>query len=115
MSKDFATQLVAFVEGVQEKSNAYFAEHLSNLVPDLYQIEGGKKYIKISKADNGGNGSKSVHSFIVSVDDPKKGQKMGDVLKPASWKAPAKHARGNIFSDKNGLEAVDNHGWVRYL
>jgi hypothetical protein len=23
--------------------------------------------------------------------------KKGDLLKPASWKAPAKHSRGNIF------------------
>jgi hypothetical protein len=112
---DFNDALVKFVEGVQEISNDYFAKHLTRLVPDLYQVEGGKKYIKISKTDNGGEGSKSVHSFIVTVDDPRKGQRMGDVLKPASWKAPARHARGNIFSDKNGLEAVNDHGWVNYL
>jgi len=34
----------------------------------------------------------------------------GDVLKPASWKAPAKHARGNIFDDNNGLKFMSLYG-----
>lgn len=38
----------------------------------------------------------------------------GDILKPASWKAPAKHARGNIFDEQHGLGAVHVFG-VNYL
>lgn len=34
----------------------------------------------------------------------------GDVLKPASWKAPAKHARGNIFDEHNGLKYLTPYG-----
>ncbi len=34
----------------------------------------------------------------------------GDVLKPASWRAPAKHARGNIFDESNGLAAMGPYG-----
>ena len=34
----------------------------------------------------------------------------GDVLKPASWKAPAKHSRGNIFDAQNGLGSMGPHG-----
>jgi len=30
----------------------------------------------------------------------------GDIRKPASWKAPAKHARGNITDEKEGM------GWM---
>lgn len=49
----------------------------------------GKKYIKVIK-----NGS--VHSFIVKENEGK--FRKGDILKAASWNAPAKnHARGNIF------------------
>jgi hypothetical protein len=52
-----------------------------------YEI--GKKYIKVI---TGG----SVHSFIVFRDDGK--FKKGDILKAASWAAPAKNfARGNLF------------------
>ena len=32
------------------------------------------------------------------------------VLLPASWKAPAKHARGNIFDDDNGLRTMGPYG-----
>jgi hypothetical protein len=34
----------------------------------------------------------------------------GDVLKAASWKKPAKHARGNIFDEWNGLKSVGPYG-----
>jgi hypothetical protein len=34
----------------------------------------------------------------------------GDVLKPASWKAPAKGARGNIFDEHNGLNRMTEYG-----
>ena len=34
----------------------------------------------------------------------------GDVLKPASWSAPAKHARGNIFDDHNGMKYMSVYG-----
>ncbi len=55
------------------------------------RIDEGKAYYKIIKDG-------SVHSFIVKQDN--KQFKQGDVLKAASWKAPAKNfARGNIISD----------------
>ena len=42
-------------------------------------------------------GAPSVHSFIVATDSDSKFRR-GDVLRPATWKAPAKNkARGNIF------------------
>ena len=50
----------------------------------------GRKYVKIIR-DN------SVWGFVAMEDDPSKNQKVGDLLKAASWNAPAKHARGNIF------------------
>lgn len=53
------------------------------------RYEVGSKYIKVIAGS-------SVHSFIVRQPDGK--FKAGDILKPASWRAPAKNfARGNIF------------------
>ena len=51
----------------------------------------GKKYIKVTKENNG-----SVWGFIVKEDGPK--FKAGDILKAAGWNAPATNAaRGNVF------------------
>jgi hypothetical protein len=33
----------------------------------------------------------------------------GDILYPASWKAPAKHARGNVFAEDFGLSAFGDY------
>jgi hypothetical protein len=55
-------------------------------------VEVGNKYIRLW-ADS------SCWGFISRVDGDLKGSpiKKGDLLKPATWKAPAKHARGNII------------------
>mgnify|MGYP003639714139 FL=1 len=54
----------------------------------------GNKYVKIN---NGG----SVHSFVVNTDKDKKFA-YGDILKTASWAAPARNfKRGNIFETES--------------
>jgi len=58
---------------------------------DGIEIREGKKYYKVI-------GLRSVHSFIVKQDDAK--FRKGDILKAASWAAPATNfARGNILED----------------
>ena len=54
-------------------------------------ISYGKKYIKIFVEDGG------VKAFVVGVENDKK-FKLGDILMPAGWAAPARNAaRGNIL------------------
>ena len=54
----------------------------------------GQKYIKIITRSYR---DPSVHSFIVATDSDSKFRR-GDVLKPASWKTPARNKpRGNVF------------------
>jgi len=63
------------------------------------EFEKGSKYVKVvhSTSWNGSPGQRSVHSFVVL--SRKDGQfKFGDILKAASWKAPAKNfKRGNVL------------------
>jgi hypothetical protein len=49
--------------------------------------------------------SDSAHSWIVTKDDPKLGHVVGDILKAATWKAPAtNYTRGNVFSPDSYTE-----------
>lgn len=80
-------------------------------VPTVVIAKGGRKYAKLISGENdpvsgeprpGG----SVHSFVEIA--------TGDIFKPASFRAPAKHARGNIYRG-NGVEALTDVGGIRYL
>lgn len=64
-----------------------------------FEVKDGKRW----RNDGGTN----IKAFI--------DKKTGDIYKPASWKAPAKHARGNVLSSENGMEAFDESGFVKYL
>lgn len=80
-----------FVDEVNEEIKSYYETNLQNLTPELLQVEVGNKYIRLWKGS-------SCWGFISRVDGDLKGApvKKGDLLKAATWKAPAKHARGNI-------------------
>ena len=54
----------------------------------------GSKYIRITTGNRG-----AAWGFVVNTDNDKKFKK-GDLLKAASWKAPARNfARGNVIED----------------
>ncbi len=98
---DFDTALASFVEGCQILTDRHFAGHYPNVTPTKLSIDPrGRKYVRIVAKD--GSGSRSVHCFV--------NRQNGDVLKAASWKAPAKHARGNIFDASNGLANMGPSG-----
>lgn len=71
---------------------------------DRLTIERGPRYIRVVKSDVSG-ASRSAYVFIDAAN--------GDIFKTASWKGPAKHARGNIF-DANPLDAITQYGG-RYM
>jgi len=80
-----------FIEKVNAERKAYYEKiDLSTKKTEL-TVEVGNKYIRLWDGT-------SCWGFISRVDGDLKGSpiKKGDLLKCATWKAPAKHARGNI-------------------
>jgi len=70
-----------------------------------YVYEAGTKYVKIINQYNGTQ--MSSHSFVVIGDQGK--FKHGDILKSASWKAPAKNfSRGNVLT--GNFEHISPYG-----
>ena len=76
--------------------------------PYKFSIQSGRKYYKILKTDSGEGAS--VHAFV--------DKKTGEVYKPASWKAPAKHVRFDLrlIKDREWLfENADCFGGYLYM
>lgn len=98
----FEQHLARFVEAAQAVIDDHRTAHCPMLERPVLSVAGGSKYIKIVRKE-GGQGA-SVHCFVSTVD--------GAVYKAASWKAPAKHARGNIFASDFGKGACTPYGIV---
>ena len=64
----------------------------------------GGKFYKVIKSDSG---SRSVHCFV--------DKQNGDIYKAASWSAPAKHVRGNIFDANFGWNSAVGIYGANYL
>lgn len=96
---DFQTALNAFATQLQAFMDAHRVANFPNMSRELVRIDpGGKKYVRVCY-----NGS--AYCFIEKA--------TGDILKPASFKAPAKHARGNIYGE-NPIAGCGPYG-VAYL
>ncbi len=67
-----------------------------------YALVSGRKYHKLMQCVDGQ--TESVHAFI--------DKKTGEVYKPASYKAPAKHVRYNLNIIKEREECLENCDWA---
>ena len=87
---------------IQEDYDKWGSRSGINKKMDL-SLKPGRKFIKVVH-DN------SVWGFVAKVDGVHKGLPMlkGDILKAATWRAPAKHSRGSIF-DK---EMHESFSWT---
>ena len=98
----YLNHIVANYQQWQNMCNAMTSDEVAKRIRDQMfeefkqglEVQEGSKYIKIIQ-------NRSVHSFIVKKDNGK--FKTGDILKAASWAAPAKNfPRGNILTGNFG-------------
>ena len=82
------------IESLDEPSKSIRLKMIDEFNRNL-DIRSGRKFDKV--VSNG-----SVWGFIAKTDGVLKGIPyfVGDVFKPAGWRAPAKHVRGSIFSSE---------------
>ena len=107
--KNLGIQIERYMNGLKIRTDKYFEAHYHNLIAPDFTAKVGKRYVKIIKSTDHGDdhlSNVSVHSFIDMTN--------GDILMAASWKAPAKHARGNVFDADNGMGATTIYG-ANYL
>lgn len=69
------------------------------------EIAGGTRYIKIQETFPNPPSPQNARRAWAFIDVT-----TGDILKPKTWKQPAKHPRGNIFDDDYGMKNVGPYG-----
>lgn len=98
----FDKALEAFRAAVEATIRAHYKRQgYVFAVPSVRIGSRGTRYVKLLSTSGG-----SVHSFVEI--------KTGDIFKPASWRTPAKHARGSIYVDE-GRPSLTPHGDICYL
>lgn len=110
--KALAEGIEKFIKHWQNKINNIYQEWYPNLDPPIFEINVGKSFVKVMA-----NGERA-DAFIALKDGNNKtlgSWKKGDIFKPASWSSPAKHSRGNVFSNQSGMESIDKMGFVKYI
>ena len=96
---DFDSALNTLIENIHKDYQGWSnnVEYSSGVEKVDITLNVGRKFVKIIR-------DISVWGFVAKADGIHKGipMKIGDVLKAATWNAPAKHTRGNIFdNDQN--------------
>jgi hypothetical protein len=112
----FQERLDQFVALTNEKLASHNQEKDYNWKTEVRVRNPNSKYVALDNYESYNDGemkNRGVFCFIVRQDGVTKGLGQvlaGDVMKPASYKTPAKHSRGNIFSEDNGMEFVGAYG-----
>lgn len=104
----FVEAFNGFIAKVEGLMDSHYSKEFPSLPKPIIGYDEGSKYIRVWKGERHSSGKISKYAYCF-VD-----KSNGDVLKCAGWKAPAKKARGNIYSPKGGLEGVNPYG-ANYL
>ncbi len=96
--------IIQFAARCQRLTADYYARTYDDAGP-VMTVQFGKKFARIVRTDANGSG-RSVHCFVDMTN--------GDIRKASGWKAVAKHARGNINDDSQGMDAMTPYGAVYF-
>lgn len=102
----FDERLEQFMAALQLKIGNAYANHHPETESPIMETMMGPRYIRIVRRNNAAEKSGSAYGFIDRAN--------GDIFKPAGWRAPAKHRRGNIFEDDFGLHCCNMYS-IEYL
>lgn len=113
---DFNVALNKFLDHIQKQENEYVAKNFTDVTPQKFDIDWMRKYIRVIVYPPEQPYGRSVYCFIAHTDVSNKTlkAKKGDILKAASWKAPAKKVRGTIFTENPDEYGVNRYG-ANYL
>ncbi len=103
-------EVQAWLSKISAMEVEHTTKNFSNLSPGSFEIQEGSCFIRVISI---GRGSRSAYAFIAKKDNTTKALgtvKCGDILRPATWKAPAKHARGNIYDEHGGMASMTPYG-----
>ena len=92
MVLDWTKELVTRLE------EDYKRKYPNSTDPVRFEVNSGRKYLKINQIDGG------VHAFV--------NKETGEVFKPASYKAPAKHVRYDLRRIQQRRECFANADWA---
>ena len=102
MNQDkFKIAFLSFIEGCQRIHSEHMACQFPNSTPEEISYKTGRRYIRVIRT-GAYDAGRSAHCFVDLTN--------GDVLLAGSWTAPARHARGNIFDEHNGLGSMGEYG-----
>ena len=89
---DWTEQLVTCLQ------NDYNRRYPDSSNPVRFEVNSGRKYLKINQINGG------VHAFV--------NKETGEVFKPASYKAPAKHVRYDLRIINDRERCFSNADWA---
>jgi len=99
VSPEFHVKFQEWLGKCRDMVETDLKENYPTLPPVYLEVDPGNRYIRIWKTEGS---SRAAFAFVDTTS--------GDILKPATWKAPAKHARGNIMDSHGGMSLMTPHG-----
>lgn len=115
---DIEQKIEEFLKAADELTAEYWKRmNYTYSPPPTHAVEYSRKWAKVLVVEHQHDGTSrksSVYAFICLEDGATKTLgvvKRGDIHKSATFSAPAKHARGNVFAS-NFRECITPHGIV---